>query len=274
MLESITSKNINNLKSLYSSKSSEDVFQNSEILLLFQNKSSLFKGKFYFADFPSEYREFWIVLNFDSMNYIYNTGRDSVGPYVCIGKKYSENSAVFTQKYFDDYEISYECFYCSNDSIEGNWKTTNAKGHFILKRDLNFDFDNFIIESLEDIIILLRNPTDQSQLLNNMKTFNQELLLEVEYFKPFFDNSILSVMINGSQGGIPTKKIEKEFEGLEELFNQYKNINLLSDTSLNNSQSEHNTHDSFEESDIQEYSSNLSESIVLNQTKSKKDKLN
>ena len=168
MQETLKSKNMSNLMNIYSSNPSPNTFQDSPIVLLFQKKSSLFKGEFYFADFPSEQRIFWMVLNFDKFNHIYNTGRDSVGPFIIAGKKYSENSAIFTQKYFNDYEITYECFYCSNDSIEGNWKTTNAKGHFILKRDVNFDFDNFIIESLGDIMILLRNPVHTDQLVKDL----------------------------------------------------------------------------------------------------------
>jgi hypothetical protein len=185
-----------------------------------------------------------------------------VGPYVCVGKKYSENSATFIQKYFDDYEITYECFYCSKDSIEGNWKTTNAKGHFLLKRDSTFDLNNYILESLEDIMILLRNPTDNNKLLKQLDIFNESMLLDVEEFKPFLNNSIFSVMIHGSQGGVPTKKIEREFEGLEKLFQQYKNVNLLSDFSEDETESTDNE-EFAEELDFKEFQSNTSESIVI-----------
>jgi hypothetical protein len=264
MSSSLITKNLNNLMNMYSSESPPNKFQDSNIMLLFQSKPSLFKGEFFFAEFPSSPREMWMNLHLDNHNHIYTVSRDSVGPYVCVGKKYSENSATFIQKYFDDYEITFDCFYFSKDSIEGNWKTTNAKGHFCLKRDSSFDLNHFVVESLEDIMILLRNPPDNLKLLKQLQTFNETMLLDVEEFKPFLNNSIFSVMIHGSQGGVPTKKIEREFEGLEKLFNQYKNINLLSDFSDEENESVQTDQSDFSnDQELKEFDENTSESFVI-----------
>lgn len=258
--ESLLSKNMSNLMNIYSTATAPNNFHESAALLLFQPKSSLFKGEFYFADFASERRELWMVLSLDPANHIYSVGRDSVGPFVCVGRKFSENSANFAQKYFDDYEINFECFYFSNDSIEGNWRTTNAKGHFVLRRDTSYDLGNSIAASLEDIMILLRNPADDMELLRKLRTFDEHMLQDVEVFRPFLSNSVLAVVLHGAQGGIPSRKIEREFEDLEQLFEQYKNVNLLSDVSDNESVQEEEEWDPLKGS-----GSETSESVVISQ---------
>ena len=49
-------------------------------------------------------------LNIDSDGRIYSLGRDSVGPYLVVGSRWSDNSAQLVQKYFEDYEIEYNVF--------------------------------------------------------------------------------------------------------------------------------------------------------------------
>lgn len=263
MYESLLTKNMNNLMNLYEPKARDCLFQQSPCNLLFQNKNTLYKGEFFFAEFPGKKREFWMLLNLDSDNHIYSVSRDSVGPFVCVGKKFSENSAKFYQKYFDDYEIYFECFYFSNDSIEGNWTTTNAKGHFVLKRDASFSLEKTVVDSLGDMLILLRHPPDTETLAKSLKLLDGSMLGEVEEFKPFLEKSILAVMINGAQGGMPSKKNDKEFEEVERLFEQYKNTNLLSD--LDDEEGDlvsGNSDDSFDV-DLKEFNTNTSESIVI-----------
>ena len=261
MNESLQKKNMNNLISMYSETKQPCTFQESPCLLLVQQRPALFKGEFYFADFPSERREFWMGLHLDKQKHIYFVSRDSVGPFVCLGKKFSENSAKFSQKYFDDYEIFYECFYFSKDLIEGNWKTTNAKGHFLLKRETDFELEKYLEDSLEDLMILLRHPPSIDSLVKLLKLLDERMLKEVEEFEPFLQNSILSVMIHGAQGGVPERKIEKEFEAVEKLFEHYKNINLLSQSSENGSQQ--SAEDSIEEVDLREFNTSTSESVVI-----------
>jgi hypothetical protein len=258
---------MNNLLNIYSSGPEKCLFQESPCLLLFQEDSALFKGQFFFSDFPGQKRDIWMLFNLDQQNHIYSISRDSVGPYVIVGKKFSENSAKFYQKYFDDYEIYYECFYFSKDSIEGSWTTTNAKGHFQLKRDPSYSFKQVVQESFGDLMILLRHPSTNEALANALKLLEGSTLKEVEEFRPFLSNSILSVMINGAQEGMPKKKMEKEFEDVEKLFEQYKNINLLSDIEDDDEEQQKDRdqelEDSFEDLDLKNFNSDTTESHAL-----------
>lgn len=161
-----------------------------------------FKGSFDFYNNLSESKQISFYLSVKDGE-IYTYGSDAVGSYILLGSVHlEEKKATFIQKYRDNYEIEYKCFFFSYQEIKGQWKTTNFRGNFTLNR---VDY-----QVHEEISRTLQFFSDSQ---------------EEPFHREEDSQSILAVILKGSQGAVPSQVTrifnQKEFQII---FNQMKKM--------------------------------------------------
>ena len=227
--DSLLSKNLNNILAIYDSESEHlSDFERYKCNILVRPNMRFYKGEFFFEGKSNSKRQIWMLFEVDNQNCIYSVGRDSVGPFVLGGNKRTGDSALIYQKYFEDYEITYDCFYFSEEAMNGTWSTTNLRGRFYLKRHYDFSLHDMVSEAVQDLGRLTMTVASEPKTI--VTELDIHRMNQVRAFKGFLANSILSVVIHGSQGGLPTEKKQNiDYSNFAELFNRYKNVNILSE---------------------------------------------
>lgn len=169
-----------------------------------------FVGEFYFGNDNAHPKNLGLFLAMDQENTWYSVGVDSVGAFVLAGQ-YNSNtkSGQLLQKYFLEYQIEYELFLATDEKLQGVWKTTNMGGHFVLRKDTSFKFTNELAKVLHAV----------SEAEKNSGKVN---LKDIEILKPYMEASILSVISQNAQGGVPEFTDHKEEIEDIELFEKYK----------------------------------------------------
>lgn len=198
--------------------------------ILLSKKAVFFRGEFFFSSEKKVKKKMSMMLNIDGDGRVYSVGRDSVGPFLVVGSRWSDNSAQLVQKYFDEYEIEFKCFLFTEETIQGNWTTTNMKGGFVLRRAPDLRLADLIAPALDSLF-----PSEDrqrhvpiSKLKRPRETYAKAGLWAIGNFKEFLENSILAVIVRGSQGGIPVSETEEKDRVLDErLFEEYRKINNL-----------------------------------------------
>ena len=173
-------------------------------------KVDYFVGEFYFGNDNSHPKNLGLFLALDQENTWYSVGVDSVGAFILAGQfNPNTKSGQLLQKYFLEYQIEYELFLATEEKLQGVWKTTNMGGHFVLRRDTSFKFTNELAKVLHAVA-----EAEKSAGKVNLK--------DLEILKPYMESSILSVISQDAQGGIPQFTDQKnDLEDIE-LFEKYK----------------------------------------------------
>jgi hypothetical protein len=202
--------------------------QNLGILL--SKKAIFYTGEFFFNSDKKVKKKLSMMLNIDSNGRIYSLGRDSVGAFLIVGSRWSDNSAHLMQKYFDDYEIEYKCFLFSDETIQGNWNTTNMKGGFVLRRLADRKLTDLIVPALDNLFPSkeMQRHVPISKIKRHGEIYSKAGLWAVPSFKEFLESSILAVLVRGSQGGVPISDLEEKEKILDErLFEEYRKMNSM-----------------------------------------------
>jgi hypothetical protein len=217
-----------NLKTKKGHGAHETDLEGHDIGILLSKKAIFYQGEFFFSSEKKMKKKISMMLNIDTDGRIYSVGRDSVGSFLIVGSRWSDNSAQLIQKYFDEYEIEYKCFLFSDETIQGNWTTTNMKGGFVLRRDHSVKLTDLIVPALDSLF-----PSEEKQRevpLSKLKRpgelYSKAGIWAVENFKEFLEGSILAVIVRGAQGGIPMSETEEKEKILDErLFEEYRKMN-------------------------------------------------
>jgi hypothetical protein len=204
--------------------------EEQDLGILLSRKAIFYTGEFFFNSDKKVKKKLSMMLNIDSDGRIYSLGRDSVGPFLIVGSRWSDNSAHLMQKYFEDYEIEYKCFLFSDETIQGNWNTTNMKGGFVLRRIPDRKLTDLIVPALDNLFPSqeMQRHVPISKIKRQGEMFSKAGIWAVPSFKEFLEGSILAVLVRGSQGGVPISDLEEKEKILDErLFEEYRKMNSL-----------------------------------------------
>ena len=211
-------------------------FETMDIGLMTSRKAVFYRGEFFFSSHKKVKKKMSLILNIDGDGRIYSVGRDIVGPFVVVGSRWSDTSATFTQKYFEEYEIEFKCFLFTSETIQGNWDTTNLKGGFVLRKIPNFKLSDLIVPALDDLFPSQkeRRKRPLSTIRGSPSKFTKAGLRAVESFVEFLDGTVLAVLMKNAQGGVPEMEEKSQLLHHDEaLFERYRKLGEeITDTDL------------------------------------------